>query len=204
MTTGGEGGMITTDNEELYRKMWSFKDHGKSFDKVRAPSNSTAFKWIHDSIGTNWRLTEMQAALGRYQLTQLETWVTERRANFEALNQALVNTKGIRITEPGNSIFHAGYKYYFFVDSDYIRDDWNRDMIMAEINSRGVPCFTGACPEIYRERAFTDIYGEQPSQPVAKALGETSLMMNVHPGITPDLATSCAGVVQSVMNQATR
>jgi len=204
MTTGGEGGMITTDSEELYRKMWSFKDHGKSFDKTKLPSTSTAFKWIHDSIGTNWRLTEMQSALGRYQLTQLDSWVAARRANQDAFNNALANTKGIRLTIPGNTTFHASYKYYFFIEQDHIKDDWNRDRIMAEINARGVPCFTGTCPEIYREKAFTDLYGEQGQLPVAKSLGESSLMMNVHPGVTPELATECARVVQSVMEHAAR
>ena len=204
MSTGGEGGMVTTDNEELYRKMWSFKDHGKSFDKVKLPSTSTAFKWIHDSIGTNWRLTEMQSALGRYQLSQLKGWVKERRANMEAFNTALADTKGIRLTKPESSTFHAGYKYYLFIEPEYINDDWSREKIVAEIHSRGVPCFTGTCPEIYRESAFIDLYGERQSLPVAKALGETSLMMNVHPGITPELATECAYVVQSVMDQAVK
>ena len=202
MTTGGEGGMVTTDNEALYRKMWSYKDHGKSFDKVKLPSTSTAFKWIHDSIGTNWRLTEMQSALGRYQLGQLNDWVAQRRANMQAFNNALANTKGIRLTLPENSIFHAGYKYYFFVEPECTRDGWNRDKIVAEIHSRGVPCFTGTCPEIYREKAFTDLYDEQESLPVAKTLGETSVMMNVHPGMTPELINQCAEVVRSVMDQA--
>ena len=202
MTTGGEGGMVTTDDEVLYRKMWSFKDHGKSFDKVREPSTSTAFKWVHDSIGTNWRLTEMQAALGRYQLGQLNDWVAIRRANIDALNNALANTKGIRLTIPDGDLVHASYKYYFFIEPDNIREDWNRDRILTEINARGVPCFTGACPEIYREKAFTDLYGDQPALPVAQKLGETSLLMNVHPGITPELAAECADIVCSVMDQA--
>ena len=203
MTTGGEGGMITTDNEALYRKMWSFKDHGKSIDKVKLPSTSTAFKWIHDSIGTNWRLTEMQSALGRYQLGQLNDWVAQRRANVHALNNALAGTKGIRLTIPDNSTFHAGYKYYFFVEPDCIKEGWNRDKIVAEIHASGVPCFTGTCPEIYREKGFSELYGDQPSLPVAKTLGETSVMLNVHPGITPELITRCAEAVQGVMDQAT-
>ena len=202
MTTGGEGGMVTTDDEVLYRKMWSFKDHGKSLDKVNEPSTSNAFKWIHDSIGTNWRLTEMQSALGRYQLGQLNDWVTQRRANIDALNKVLADTKGIRLTIPESSFAHAGYKYYFFVEPGDLREGWNRDRILAEINAQGVPCFTGSCPEIYREKAFTGLYGEHLVLPVAKKLGETSLLMNVHPGITPELATECADIVRGVMEQA--
>ena len=202
MTTGGEGGMVTTDDEALYRKMWSFKDHGKSFDKVKEPSTSTAFKWIHDSIGTNWRLTEMQSALGRYQLGQLNDWGIKRRANVDVLNETLANTRGIRLTIPEITFLHASYKYYFFIEPEHIKEDWDRDRIMMEIHSLGVPCFSGACPEIYREKAFTDLYGEQPALPVAKRLGETSLLMNVHPGVTPDLASKCADIVRSVMDLA--
>ena len=121
---------------------------------------------------------------------------------MQAFNNALANTKGIRLTLPENSIFHAGYKYYFFVEPECTRDGWNRDKIVAEIHSRGVPCFTGTCPEIYREKAFTDLYDEQESLPVAKTLGETSVMMNVHPGMTPELINQCADVVRSVMDQA--
>lgn len=199
MTTGGEGGMITTDDEKLYRKMWSFKDHGKSFDKVREPSTSTAFKYIHDSIGTNWRLTEMQAALGRYQLGKLEGWVSQRRANLQCYNDELRDVPGLRIAEPGSDAEHAAYKFYCFVKPEELRDGWNRDRIIAEINDRGTPCFTGACPEIYKEKAFTDIYGDRDSHVVAKELGETSVLLNIHPGITPELCKQAVQAVKDVM-----
>lgn len=203
MTTGGEGGFVTTDNEELYRKMWSFKDHGKSFDKVRIPSTSTTFKWIHDSIGTNWRLTEMQSAIGRYQLSQVDDWVSQRRQNVETFNHALSDVKGIRLTIPDNQAFHACYKYYFFIELQRLNAGWDRDRIVAEIHQNGVPCFTGSCPEIYREDAFVGIYGPQVSLPVARELGETSVMMNVHPGITTALIGEFAEVVRGVMKRAT-
>jgi len=202
MTTGGEGGMITTNDEILYKKMWSFKDHGKSFEKVLEPSTSTAFRWIHDSIGTNWRLTEMQSALGRYQLGQLNDWVAQRRANVAAFNNELAQVEGMRITVPGNSVFHACYKYYFFIEPEKLKPDWDRNRVVAEIHSRGVPCFTGTCPEIYREKAFVDLYGEQPCLPVAHELGNSSVMLNVHPGITPDQCSDSAAIVQEVMCEA--
>lgn len=204
MTTGGEGGLATTDNEELYQKMWSYKDHGKSFEKVQTPSTSTTFKWIHDSIGTNWRLTEMQSAIGRYQLSQVDEWVSQRRRNVDTFNQALAGTNGIRLTIPDDQSFHACYKYYFFIEPEKLSDGWNRDRIVAEIHQSGAPCFTGSCPEIYRELAFVDLYGQQASLPVAKELGETSVMMNVHPGITPALIIQIAEVISSVMKQAIR
>lgn len=202
MTTGGEGGFVTTDNEALYRKMWSFKDHGKSIDKVKIPSTTTTFKWIHDSIGTNWRLTEMQSALGRYQLGRVEEWVSERRQNVDTFNEELTGVEGVRLTIPDNQAYHACYKYYFFVEPEKFNSGWDRDRVVAEIHQQGVPCFTGSCPEIYRERGFIDLYGGQASLPVARELGETSVMMNVHPGIATDVIAACAEVVRGVMKQA--
>lgn len=202
MTTGGEGGMVTTDDEALYKKMWSFKDHGKSFDKVKKPATSTAFKWIHDSIGTNWRLTEMQSALGRFQLGKLCDWVDQRRANVSAINMSLADTDGLRLTLPDDSIYHACYKYYFFIEPEQLKPDWDRNRIVAEVHSRGVPCFTGTCPEIYREKAFVGLYGEQEPLIVAQELGETSVMLNVHPGITPAQSALCAQIIQEVMGSA--
>jgi len=140
MTTGGEGGFVTTDNEELYRKMWSFKDHGKSIDKVQLPSTTTTFKWIHDSIGTNWRLTEMQSALGRYQLGQLDDWVAQRRQNVATFNEVLNDTDGIRLTVPDNQSFHACYKYYFFIEPERLKSDWSRDRVIVK---KGSAIFTG-------------------------------------------------------------
>src|SRR5471030_1077730 len=66
MTTGGEGGMVTTNNPE----MWSYKDHGKSWKAVSEEKNESSFRWLHKSFGTNWRMTELQAVLGRIQLTR--------------------------------------------------------------------------------------------------------------------------------------
>lgn len=204
MTTGGEGGMVTTDNEALYRKMWSFKDHGKSFDKVREPSTSTAFKWIHDSIGTNWRLTEMQAAIGRYQLGKVNEWVRQRRRNVECYNTALRSVAGLRVTIPDASIYHACYKYYFFVVPELLKADWNRDKIVKEIHARGLPCFTGTCPEIYREQAFTTLYGEQDALPVAQELGQNSIMVTVHPGMSVEQCSLGADIIKEVMLAAAR
>src|SRR5262249_18993387 len=65
ITTAGEGGMVTTNNENLWKYMWSYKDHGKSYEKVHRQGEPTGFRWLHDSFGTNWRLSEVQSAVGR-------------------------------------------------------------------------------------------------------------------------------------------
>lgn len=204
MTTAGEGGMVTTNNESLHRVMWSYKDHGKSWDKVHTPATSTAFRWIHDSVGTNWRMTEIQAAIGRFQLTRLPEWVGERQRNAATLNRCLANVDGIRLTQPPQNLSHAYYKYYFFIEPELLSAGWSRDRVLFEVHAEGVPCFTGACPEIYREKALTDLYGEQARLANAAALGESSLLLNVHPGLTDQHAEHAAEVVGRVMSKAVR
>lgn len=205
ITTAGEGGMITTSDSDLHQKMWSYKDHGKSLVKVQQPQASTAFRWIHDSIGTNWRLTEMQAAVGRYQISEkLDDWIALRQRNATTLNKELSAVTGIRLTIPAEHIHHAYYKYYFFLEPECFSAGWDRDRILAELKASDVPCFTGACPEIYREHAFVDLYGEHPGHPVARSLGETSMVLNIHPGVTNDHMQEVASVIRQVLARAVK
>ena len=74
MTTGGEGGMVTTNYKDLWSKMWSFKDHCKNWEAVYEREHPPGFRWLHNSFGTNWRMTEMQAAIGRVQLKRMPEW----------------------------------------------------------------------------------------------------------------------------------
>jgi len=202
MTTAGEGGMVTTDNKALFDFMWAYKDHGKDFTKVHTPTSSTAFRYIHDSIGTNWRLTELQSAIGLYQLEQLGDWSQSRKRNGAYLCNALSNIDGLRITIPGSAEEHAYYKYYFFIDPNKLAAGYNRDRVVAEVNDHGVPCFTGSCPEIYKEEAFIGLYGKTAPLPVAEMLGQTSILVNVHPGIGEEHLHHCAEVIKSVMAKA--
>jgi dTDP-4-amino-4,6-dideoxygalactose transaminase len=164
MTTGGEGGMLVTNDEEIYKKCWAFKDHGKSYDAVYNRQHPPGFRWLHESFGTNWRLTEMQAAIGRCQLKKLDEWVEKRRKNAQVLNEAFADEKALRLTIPGPDIFHSYYKYYVFVRPEMLKDGWDRDRIMAEINEAGVPCYSGSCSEIYLEKAFVSLQNRAQSE----------------------------------------
>jgi dTDP-4-amino-4,6-dideoxygalactose transaminase len=186
-----------------WEKAWAFKDHGKSYDAVYNRQHPMGFRWLHDSFGTNWRITEMQAALGRIQLKKLAGWVARRRDNAAILSAAFAGIPGLRVTLPTAGIGHAYYKYYVFVEPEKLRSDWSRDRIMQAINDAGVPCFSGSCSEIYLEKAFEGT----PSRPterlsVAKELGETSLMFLVHPTLGAVHMQRTVGVVQEVMQQA--
>lgn len=185
MTTGGEGGMVTTGSDEIWKRMWSFKDHGKSWEAVYERRHAPGFRWLHESFGTNWRMIEAQAVLGRIQLRRMPRWHELRLANAERIWKVARQLKGLRVPDIPEDTEHAAYKCYVFVDISALKKDWSRDRILEEINSNGVPCFTGSCSEVYLEKAF-DGTGWRPesSLPVAHELGKTSLMFMVHPTLT--------------------
>jgi len=205
MTTGGEGGMLTTNREDLWRAAWEYKDHGKSWDAVYNRPHAPGFRWLHESFGTNWRLTEMQSAIGRIQLRKLPGWVAQRRANARVLDKALAGQPALRLTIPEASVQHAYYKYYAFIRPEHLKPGWNRDRVIAAIQGRGVPCMQGSCSEVYLEKAF-DGTGLRPAErlPVARELGETSVMFLVHPTLTEDDMARMADVALDVLGEATR
>lgn len=203
ITTGGEGGLVVSDDEDFFERAWAFKDHGKSYEAVHRRQHPPGFRWLHESFGTNWRLTEMQAAIGRLALQKLPEWVASRRAHAAALNDALADVPGLRLTLPPENARHSYYKYYCFVEPEQLRPGWDRDRIMAAVEAEGIPCFSGSCSEIYLEKAFD---GLRPPQrlPVAQELGETSLMLLVHPTLTAEDISDTAAAVQKVMAVAAR
>lgn len=205
ITTGGEGGMLTTNSRPLWEKAWSFKDHGKSWDAVYNRQHPAGFRWLHESFGTNWRMTEMQAAIGRLQLEKLPEWTRIRRRNLQRLNDGLSRFDCIRTTPAPAGIGHASYKAYVFVRPERLKHGWTRDRIMEEVNAKGVPCFTGSCSEIYLEKAFTSAgLGPQQPLPVAKELGRTSLMFLVHPTLTDANMEDTLSVVSEILESASQ
>lgn len=204
MTTGGEGGMVTTNDPILAARTWSYKDHGKSRDTAARPGHSgSAFRWLHDRFGTNARMLEVQAVIGRIQLQRLPQWSEQRRRNAERIWATATRLPGLRAGTIPEDIVHAAYKCYVFVDLDRLQPDWNRDRILASIQVLGVPCYAGSCPEIYRENAF-DGTGLRPAGrlPVAEALGRSALMFLVHPTLQEhEIERSCE-VLREVMQEA--
>lgn len=203
MSTGGEGGMVTTSDQALWKRMWAYKDHGKSWDAVYNSNHPPGFRWLHESFGTNWRLTEMQSVIGRIQLARMSQWKQRRQANAEQLWQAGRECSGLRVPEVPKHIEHAAYKCYMFVEPSRLNDGWDRDRIMNALVEEGVPCFSGSCSEVYLEHAF-DGTGWRPQQPltVAKELGDTSLMFLCHPTLTKEEIDKSCSVLKAVMQQA--
>ena len=218
MTTGGEGGMVTTNDKALWQKMWEYKDHGKNYDSIYHKQHPPGFRWLHDSFGTNWRMMEMQAVIGRIQLKKMAEWTKIRTQNAKILRDALTQFSGgqqfLRIPDiefhqvMGGDSVHAYYKYYVYVRPENLPENINRDSILNALNEKKIPCFSGSCSEIYLEKAFDN----HPSRPnarltVAKELGETSLMFLIHPTLTTNemqtIATTTVDVLTTLFNANT-
>ncbi|VVE34947.1 DegT/DnrJ/EryC1/StrS family aminotransferase [Pandoraea cepalis] len=205
MTTGGEGGMVTLDDDMWWRAAWAFKDHGKSYAAVYEKSHPPGFRWLHESFGTNWRITEMQSAIGRIQLRRLDTWKARRQAIARRLDEACEPFASIRLAKAPLDIDHAKYKHYAFIRPEALRENISRDDVVAKLNAAGVPSYQGSCSEVYLEKAF-DGTNWRPAAPlqVAHELGETSLMFLVHPTLADEeIDTVCASIGQ-VLQKVTR
>lgn len=205
ITTGGEGGMLTTNRHDWWERAWSYKDHGKSWSAVyeRQHPPGLGFRWLHESFGTNWRMLEIQAAIGRIQLCRMPEWHDRRKANAAHLAATFSTLPGLRVPLPPADMEHAWYKFYAFIQPEVLAPGWSCDRIITEVNAAGVPCYSGSCSEVYLEKAF-DGTGWRPAErlPVAKKLGETSLMFLVHPTLTDEEIAKTCKVVQDIMGLA--
>lgn len=205
MTTAGEGGMVTTNDADLWSRMWSYKDHGKSWEAVHKREHPPGFRWLHESFGTNWRMTEMQAAIGRIQLSRMPDWHAARLHNAQRIWDCARDLPGLRVPEVPVWAEHAAYKCYVFVEPDQLSEGWDRDRVAAEIQALGVPCMQGTCSEVYLEKAFDGTgWRPEPRLPVAKELGDTSLMFLVHPTLTADEIQRTCDALEHVMREAQR
>ena len=204
MTTGGEGGMVTTNDPDLWKRMWAYKDHGKSWDAVYERQHPPGYRWLHESFGTNWRMIEVQAAIGRIQLRRMADWQATRLRHAWRIWECARALPGLRVPAVPDSIDHAAYKCYVFLNLDALATGWTRERIMQAIADRGVPVYSGSCSEIYLEKAF-DGTGFRPAErlPVARALGETSLMFLVHPTLRDEHLDRTCEALSAVMAQAT-
>jgi dTDP-4-amino-4,6-dideoxygalactose transaminase len=202
MTTGGEGGMVTTNDKNLWLKMWSYKDHGKSWEAVYEKQHPSGFRWVHESFGTNWRMLEIQAVIGRIQLKKMVDWLPLRTNNAERIWSVCGGFDFIRVPYVPPHINHAHYKCYVFVKEELLPKEWSRDRLINEFNAIGVPCYQGSCSEVYLEKAF-DMTPWRPKNrlPNAKVLGETGLMFLVHPTLSVDEITKICNGIHSVLIQ---
>ena len=199
MTTGGEGGMVTTNDEALWSSMWSYKDHGKSWNAIYNRQHPPGFRWLHESFGTNWRMSEMQGVIGRIQTARMPQWQKQRLENAERIWDACHDVSWLRVPTLDTTIVHAAYKCYVFVESDKLPEGWNRDDVLAAFLEQDIPAFSGSCSEVYLEKAFDSTsFRPEKRLPVAKQLGESSLMFLVHPTLLAESIDRTIEAVRSV------
>lgn len=203
ISTGGEGGMVTTNDKEYYEKIWSLKDHGKSLNALTNPQKKVGFKWLHHSFGTNYRLTELQSAMGRYQLKMLPTSLKKREENAMILFNTLKDIKALKIPLPNSNKTHAWYKFYAYLDINKLRNGWSRDKIIERIIDTGYPAFSGSCSEIYLEKCFINSNMRPKTNLTnAKKLGDISLMFLVHPTISRNEMKLYADTIKKIILKA--
>lgn len=203
MTTAGEGGMVTCDDERLFKRLWSFKDHGKGYDTVHHKEHSPGFRWQHEDFGTNFRMTEVQSVVGREALKVVGSWLEIRRSHGARIASHLGQFDLVRVPMPRAGIVHSYYRFYCYLKPKRLKPGWDRARIIQEITALGVPCFSGSCSEIYREKAF-EVHDLRPPRPlpVAHELGETSVVFQVHNMLTDaELDDTCEAITR-VFNQA--
>jgi dTDP-4-amino-4,6-dideoxygalactose transaminase len=204
MTTGGEGGMLLMNDSRMWELGWSFKDHGKSYEAVYERHHPPGYRFLHESFGTNWRLTEMQSAIGRVLLRKLPGMVEKRRQNAAFLSEEFTRIPALRVVRPPDDVRHSYYKYDVYIRPECLREGWNRNRIQEAISAEGIPCIAGTCSEIYLEKAFPESMRPRCRLPVAREFGEVSLMFKVHPTLSEkDLADTC-NAVSKVMQLASR
>jgi dTDP-4-amino-4,6-dideoxygalactose transaminase len=205
MTTGGEGGMVTTNDADLWSRMWAFKDHGKSWEAVYERQHPPGYRWLHESFGTNWRMLEMQGVIGRIQLTRMADWTARRTTIAHRIADVTRRFPELLRTPLPEIDTHAFYRFYTYVRPEGLRDGWTRNRIIAEMTTLGAPVFQGSCSEVYLEKAFEGT-GWRPDErlPVAHELGETSLMLLTHPTITDAEIDRVTDALATVMERAGR
>ena len=202
ISTGGEGGMISTNNEEFYKKIWAFKDHGKSLDKILSNSNSLSYRYVHDNLGSNFRITNLQSGIGLIQLKKINYWNKIRTRNAQILINELSNIESLRVPIPGLDIRHAWYKFNCFIKVNKLKKGWSRDKLIKTIREKGFPAFQGSCSELYLENCFNKPKKMIKRLPIAKELGETNICFLIHPTIPEDIMLKYGKIVRDIILQA--
>ncbi len=203
ISTGGEGGMVSTNNENFYKKIWSFKDHGKSLSKISDKSQSLSYKFIHDNLGSNFRITNIQSGIGLFQLKKIEYWNKIRSKNAEILFNELNDIESLRIPKPSSDLRHAWYKFTCFVKVKKLKEGWSRDQLIQRIREKGFPAFQGSCSELYLEDCFKTTNYKYKRLPVAKELGETSISLLIHPTIPEQIMYKYAKTIRKIILEVT-
>ena len=177
ISTGGEGGMITTNNKKIYEYCNQFKDHGKNFNKMNNKKYKYSFKYLHDFNGTNLRLTEIQCAMGLIQLSNLKKNLITRRKFVKELLLVLQNYKYIKIMPYSKINDCSWYRLYFTINFKKIKK--TREEVLALLNSNRITSNSGTCCELYKEKIFKNF--KTTEKKYCNYLAKNSIALVIHP-----------------------
>jgi dTDP-4-amino-4,6-dideoxygalactose transaminase len=197
ITTGGEGGMVTTNCPHLYKLAWSLKDHGKGYDTVFNKEHPNGFRWLHENIGTNWRMMPIQAVIGSHALDELKGWIEHRRNIASIYNNVLKECIGVRLTNPPENVYHSYYKYYFFIEPSKFKI--SRDKLIELINNENIFCQVGSCSEVYKENALAHFIPKTELS-TTKKLFETAFLLKCDPCLSEETATKNINIIKNILN----
>ena len=214
ISTGGEGGMISTNNKKLWLKIWSLKDHGKNYKSVFYKKHKIGFKWLHDDFGSNYRMTEMQAVIGREQLKSLGKQIKKRNLiaslylnelkdyylKYDILKKPNFKCQTCPLKQnlkKCNKCIHAFYRLNLFIDKNKIK----QNQLIQQLHKNKINCGVGSCPEIYREKIFKKLkLYPKKRLPNAKLLGETSIMFPINPNKSLKEVKSEINLIKKIFN----
>ena len=201
ISTCGEGGMVTSNFKKLFVKAQSFNNHGKNFKKVNSLNQKKVkkFPFVHDSIGLNYRLTEMQSAVGIIQIKKLSKWQIIRNRNAEIYINAFKDLKIVSTPVLPHNYIHAWYKLYLTLNPDFIKPNTSREEIINKINKENIFCTFGSCGSIFNENAFSSLKVDTSNIHNSVFLENNSLILEVHPTIPKKVLLGRAKKVKNIL-----
>jgi perosamine synthetase len=177
----GEGGMVCTNNEQYCERMRTMRSHGETG------------KYYHTALGFNYRMTDVEAAIGRKQLDRLDEMLVRRRQNARVLTSGLADIPGIGLQKvtPGGA--HAWHQYCLVVDPG--RFGCNRDFLADRLKEKGIASGVHYPRGLHQQPVFEELYGPL-RLPVTEAVSENILAIPVHHGLTADDAKTIVDAIR--------
>lgn len=179
--TTGEGGAVATNDPELHRRLLDLRNHGivKEPERLRHPQGP----WYYEmqALGFNYRLTDIQAALGISQLDKLDSFIARRRRIVCAYNRAFGDLPRVRIPWERPGVFSAFHLYVLRVDFAALGK--TRALVMSELRERGIGTQVHYIP-VHLQPYYRERFGTRPGDlPLAEALYARSLSLPLYPAM---------------------
>lgn len=185
----GEGGMICTNDPGYCEKLKIMRNHGETG------------KYFHTALGLNYRMTDVDAAIGRKQLARLDDMLSRRRINAQILANDLADVPGIGLQKVTPGTEHAWHQFCLVVDPAGFGCD--RDALSGMLKEKGIASGVHYPRGLHQQPVFEELYG-RTSLPVTEAISQKILAIPVHHGLTPDDAQAVVNAIKDCHTRAIR